>query len=132
MDGFSRFILRVCWLFISSFIIRPSSFILSSESYAERDRGQKKGKFLRAAIGFLNRGNPRVSRVAFGIPRITDCRSYSAGFDFVAALFRLRGRFRDFGAAPLRTAATFCSFSEADAARRRRSRRSLRSFFSLK
>src|SRR6059058_3887801 len=55
-------------------------------------------------------------------------RSYSARFDFVAALFRLRGRFRDFGAAPLRIARTFCSScSEADAARWRRSLRSLRS-----
>src|SRR6266568_9694759 len=32
------------------------------------------------------------------------CESYAAGFDFVAALFRLRGRFRDFAAAPFRTA----------------------------
>src|SRR6266498_641971 len=54
---------------------------------------------------------------------------YSAGFDFVAALFRLRGGFRDFGAAPLRTARAFCSCSEADAARWRRSLRSLRSCF---
>ena len=44
-------------------------------------------------------------------------RSYSAGFDFVAAVFRLRGRFRDFGAAPLRIAWAFCSCSEADASR---------------
>ena len=55
-------------------------------------------------------------------------RSYS-GFDFVAAVLRLRGRFRDFGAAPLRTARR-CS--EAAASRWRRSLRSLRSFFSLK
>jgi hypothetical protein len=64
--------------------------------------------------------------------RITDCRSYSAGFDFVAALFRVRGRFGDFGGAPLRTARTFCSCSEADVARRRRSLRSLRSCFACK
>src|SRR6266699_1018558 len=56
-------------------------------------------------------------------------RSYSARFDFVAALFRLRGRFRDFGAAPLRIARR-CS--EADASRWRRSLRSLRSCFSCK
>src|SRR5438046_5451818 len=59
-------------------------------------------------------------------------RSYSARFDFVAALFRLRGRFRDFGSAPLRTARAFCSCLEADAARWRRSLRSLRSFFSCR
>src|SRR4029077_16407427 len=59
--------------------------------------------------------------------------AYSAGFDFVAAVFRLRGRFGDFGAAPLRTARTFCSCSEAaDAARGRRSLPSLRSCFSRK
>src|SRR5205814_1271253 len=52
-------------------------------------------------------------------------RSYVARFDFVAALFRLRGRFRDFGAAPLRTAETFCFCWEAAAARRRRSLRCL-------
>src|SRR5438477_8540365 len=44
-------------------------------------------------------------------------RSYVVRFDFVAALFRLRGGFRDF---------------EADASRRRRSLRSLRSCFSCK
>lgn len=71
-------------------------------------------------------------RVAFGVPRITDSRSYAAGFDFVAALFRLRGRCRDFEAAPLRTAGTFRSCSEADASRWRRFWRSLRSFFSRK
>src|SRR5205823_10117768 len=59
-------------------------------------------------------------------------RSYSARFDFVAAVFRLRGRFGDFEAAPLRTARAFCSCSEADAARWRRSLRSLRSCFSYK
>src|SRR5438477_5874792 len=50
------------------------------------------------------------TRLARGIrcPRITDCRSYFAGFDFAAAVFRLRGGFRDFGGAPLRTARTFC------------------------
>jgi hypothetical protein len=36
---------------------------------------------------------------AFGVPRITESRSYT--FGFVAAFFRLRGRFRDFEAAPL-------------------------------
>ena len=35
-------------------------------------------------------------------------RSYSVGFDFVAALLRLLGRFRDFEAALLRTAGIFC------------------------
>src|SRR5438874_8561837 len=59
-------------------------------------------------------------------------RSYSARFDFVAALFRLRGRFRDFGAAPLRIARAFCACWEADAARWRRSLRSLRSCCSCK
>src|SRR5438874_13776374 len=59
-------------------------------------------------------------------------RSYVARFDFVAALFRLRGRFRDFGAAPLRTARAFCFCWEADAARWRRSLRSLRSCCSCK
>ena len=59
-------------------------------------------------------------------------RSYSAGFAFGAVLFRLRGCFRDFGAAPLRIARVFCSCSEADASRWRRSLRSLRSCFSCK
>jgi len=78
------------------------------------------------------KANARVSRVAFGVPRITDCESYSAGFDFVAAFFRFRGGFRDFGAAPLRTARAFRSCSEADESRWRRSLRSLRSCFSCK
>ena len=64
---------------------------------------------------------------------VGEIKAYSAaGFDFVAAVFRLRGRFRDFGAAPLRTARTLCSCSAADAARWRRSLRSLRSCFSCK
>ena len=42
---------------------------------------------------------------------------YADGFDFVAAVLRLRGRFRDFGGAPLRTARAFCSCSEAVASR---------------
>jgi hypothetical protein len=56
----------------------------------------------------------------------------AAGFDFVAVVFRLRGRFRGFGAAPLRTTRTLCSCSEADAWRWRRSLRSLRSCFSCR
>src|SRR6267378_4180279 len=53
--------------------------------------------------------------------------------DYFSALFRLRGRFRDFEAAPLRTAVVFCSCLDADASRSRlrRSSCSLRSFFSL-
>jgi len=35
--------------------------------------------------------------------------AHDAGFDFVAVVFRLRGRFRDFAAAPLRTAVVFCA-----------------------
>ena len=57
-------------------------------------------------------------------------RSYSVGFDFVAALLRLLGRFRDFEAALLRTAGTFCSCPGVDACRFRDSSRSLRRFFS--
>ena len=90
-------------------------------------------KFFRAAMDFkLGSAQPArlsagvssdsgrircVERVAFGVPRITYCRTYSVGFDFVAALFRLPGCFRDFEGAPLRTARTFCSCSEAAAAR---------------
>jgi hypothetical protein len=76
-------------------------------------------------------GRTRVSREALGEGQRESpiVESYAAGFDLVAAFFRLRGLFRAFGAAPLRTARALCSCWEADVARLQRS---LRSFFSLK
>ena len=46
---------------------------------------------------------------ADAMARCDSTTTQAAGFDFVAALFRLRGRFGDFAAAPLRTAVVFCA-----------------------
>ena len=92
--------------------------------------GRRVNSLLSRLLHWSASANHASRATARQLKRITDCRSYTV--DFVAALFRLRGRFRDFEAAPLRTAEIFCSCSEADAARRRRSLRPLRSCFSCK
>ena len=69
--------------------------------FAEIEK-KPQGKTCDAIVGIAKEGQEIMEEYK-GMP------AHDAGLDFVAAVFRLRGRFRDFAAAPLRTAVVFCA-----------------------